>query len=64
MKNPTFFEMPNLENKTLIQISKLKLAIFLIFFKLSNNFCLLILISAKDEEDSLILHEHIAFSVL
>ena len=64
IKKPTFVFIPNLQNKTSIQINKLKFAIFLIFLKLSNNFCLLILISLNDSEDSWILHEHITFSVL
>ena len=61
IKNPTFFKIPSLENKTLKHFNNFKFAIFFIFLKLSNNFCLLIIISIKDEDDPLDLHKHFAF---
>ena len=61
IKNPTLFNIPFLDNKTLKHFSILKFPKFFIFLKLSNNLFLLIFISAKDLEDPLVSHEHLAF---
>ena len=63
---PDYYGMYKLvfENKTLTHFNKLKFAIFFIFLKLSNNLFLSIFISAKDEELSLALQEHLAFLIV
>ena len=58
------FINPSLENKLLWQDNKLRFAKFFTFLKLFNNFVVSILISAKEDEDSLTLHEQFAFFVV
>ena len=53
-------KIPFFENNCLWHFKIFKLAIFLILVKLSYNLDLSIFISAKEKEDDLALHEHLA----